>query len=104
LFYFGEALNEVNAYASLFGCGQGQLPMRYLGIPIHYRTLTLAKWKIVEERLEKHLSSWKGKLLSLGGRLVLINLVLSNMVLDMISFFLLPIGILRKLDYYLMKE
>jgi hypothetical protein len=100
LFCFGEAINEVDAYASLFGCGQGQFPMRYLGIPIHYRRLTLAEWKIVEERLQKRLSSWKGKLLSLGGRLVLINSVLSNLVLHMISFFLLPKGILQKLDYY----
>ena len=38
---------------------------------------------------------WKGKLLSLGGRLVLINLVLSNMVLYMISFFQLPKGVLK---------
>jgi hypothetical protein len=70
LFCFGEALDEVNAYANLFGCGQGQFPMRYLGILIHYRRLTLAEWKLIEERLQKFLSSWKGKLLSLGGRLV----------------------------------
>jgi hypothetical protein len=38
LFCFGEALNEVSAYANLFGCGQGQFPIRYLGIPIHYRS------------------------------------------------------------------
>jgi hypothetical protein len=100
LFCFGEALNDVNAYATLFGCGQGQFPMRYLGILIHYQRLTLTEWKIVEERLQKRLSNWKGKLLSLGERFVLINLVLSNIVLHMISFFLLPKGILRKLDYY----
>jgi hypothetical protein len=99
LFCFSEALNKANAYSNLFGCGQGQIPMRYLGIPIHYQRLTLAEWKIVEERLQKRLSSWKGKLLSLGGRLVLINSVLSNMVQHMISFFLLPKGVLRKLDY-----
>jgi hypothetical protein len=80
--------------------GKGQFPMRYLGIPIHYWRLTLAEWKLVEERLQKHISSWKGKLLSLEGRLVLINSVLSNMVLHMISFFLLPKGVLQKLDYY----
>jgi hypothetical protein len=74
--------------------------MRYLGILIHYRRLTLAKWKLVEERLQKRLSSWKGKLLSLGGRLILINSILSNMVLQMISFFLLPKGVLHKRDYY----
>jgi hypothetical protein len=54
----------------------------------------------VEERLQKHLSSWKGKLLSLGRRLVLINSVLTNMVLYMISFFLQPKGVLHKIDYY----
>jgi hypothetical protein len=100
LFCFGEALNEVTAYANLFGCGQGQFPMSYLGIPIHYRRLTLAEWKLVNERLQKRLSSWKDKLLSLGGRLVLINLVLLNMVIHMITFFLLPKGVLQKLDYY----
>jgi hypothetical protein len=73
--------------------------VRYLGIPIHYRRLTIAEWKLVEERLQKRLSSWKGKLLSLGGILVLINLVLTNMVLHMISFFILPKGVLHKLDY-----
>jgi hypothetical protein len=100
LFCFGEAINEVNAYAILFSYGQGQFSMRYLGIPINYWRLTFAEWKLVEERLQKCFSSWKGKLMSLGGRLVLINLVLSNMVLHMISFFLLPKGVLYKLDYY----
>jgi hypothetical protein len=74
--------------------------MRYLGIPIHYRRLIIAEWKFVEKRIEKRLSSWKGKILSLGGRLVLINSILTNMVLHMLSFFLLPKGVLHKLDYY----
>jgi hypothetical protein len=100
LFCFGKAKDEVTTYAKLFRCGQRQFPMRYLGIPIYYRRLTLAQWKLVEKRLQKRLSSWKGKLLSLGGRLILINSVLSNMVLYMISFFLLPKGVLHKLDYY----
>jgi hypothetical protein len=60
LYCFGEAQDEVNAYADLFGYGQGHFPMRYLGIPIQYRRLTIAEWKLVEERLQKHLSSWKG--------------------------------------------
>jgi hypothetical protein len=99
-FCFSEALNEVNAYAALFGCGRGEFPVRYLGIPIHYRRLTRAEWKLAEERLQKRISSWKGKLLSLGGRLVLINLFLSHMVVHMISLYLLPKGVLHKLDYY----
>jgi hypothetical protein len=100
LFCFGEALNVADQYADIFKCGQGQFPIRYLGIPIRYRRLTIVEWKQVEERLQKRLSSWKGKLLSLGGRLVLINSVFASMVLYMISFFLIPKGVLHKIDYY----
>jgi hypothetical protein len=56
--------------------------------------------KIIEERLQLHLSSWKGKLLSIGGRLVLLNSVFSNMALYMLSFFLLPKGVLSRLDFF----
>ena len=100
LFCFGEAQDDVALYAELFGCGQGQFPIKYLGIPIHCRRLTNAEWKVVEERLQIRLASWKGKLLSLGGRLVLINSVLSNMVLYMIFFFRLPKGVLKRLHYF----
>jgi hypothetical protein len=100
LFCFGEAQDVADTYAELFGCGLGNFPISYLGIPIHYRRLTLAEWNHVEACLQKRLSSWKGKLLSLGGRLVLINSVLTNMVLYMISFFQIPKGVLNRLDYF----
>jgi hypothetical protein len=87
LFCFGEAQDDANEYAKIFGCGLGSFLISYLGIPIHHRRLTLAEWKIVEERLQIRLSSWKGKLLSLGGRLVLINSVLTNMVRTVYVFF-----------------
>jgi hypothetical protein len=51
LFCFGDAQDEASLYTDLFGCEQGQFPIRYLGIPNHYWSLTLAEWKIVKERL-----------------------------------------------------
>jgi hypothetical protein len=54
---------------------------------MHFIKLSNKDWKMVEERIEKRLSSWKGKYLSVGGRLVLINLVLTNLVMFIISFF-----------------
>ena len=100
LFCFGEAVEAAVDYADLFGCAHGQFPIKYLGILIHYRCLTIAEWKHVEECLEKWLISRKGKLLSVGGWLVLINSVLTNMVLYMLSFFQLPKGVLKRLDYF----
>ena len=39
-------------------------------------------------------------MLSVGGRLVLINSVLSSLPMFMISFFQIPRGVLKKLDYF----
>ena len=46
------------------------------------------------------LGSWKGKYLSIGGRLTLINSVLSSLPMYMMSFFALPKGVQKKLDYF----
>jgi hypothetical protein len=54
-------------YEPLFGCKKGLYPLKYLGIPIHYRRLNNKDWAMIEERIEKKLSSWKGKYLSIGG-------------------------------------
>jgi hypothetical protein len=65
------------------------------------RKLSNRDWRMVEERFQKKLSSWKGKMLSSGGRLVLINSgVLSSLPMCMMSFFRIPKGVLEKLDYY----
>jgi len=39
-------------------------------------------------------------MLSVGGRLVLINSVVSGLSMFMLSFFEIPRGVLKKLDYF----
>ena len=85
-------------YSCLFGCGIGSFPLKYLGIPMTHRRLRNSEWQCVIDRFEKRLAMWKGKLLSSGGRLVLINSVLSSLPIFMMSFFEVPIGVLKKLD------
>ena len=64
------------------------------------RLVCNANRKIIEDKFEKRLSCWKGKLLSYGGPLVLINSVLSSLAIFMLSFFEIPKGILYKLNFY----
>ena len=78
----------------------GYILFRYLGIPMHFRKLKNVDWRIVEEKFEKKLSSWKGKHMSVGGRLVLINSVLTSLAMFMLSFFKVPKQVLERLDYY----
>ncbi|WVZ61663.1 hypothetical protein U9M48_011501 [Paspalum notatum var. saurae] len=100
LFCFGQAKECENDYSELFGCRSGSFLFRYLGLPMHYRKLGNSDWKHIEERFEQRLSGWKGKLLSVGGRLVLINSVLSSLPMFMLSFFAIPKGVLKKLEYF----
>jgi hypothetical protein len=64
------------------------------------RRLSNKDWRVVEEIFQKKLSSWKGKLFSSGGRLVLINSVLSSLPMSLMSFLRIPKNVLEKLDYY----
>jgi hypothetical protein len=95
IFYFREAKDYESQYEQQSRYKKGSYPFRYLGIPMHYRKLNNNDWKMIEERIEKKLNSWKEKYLSVGGRLVLINSVLSSLPMSMLSFFEIPKGVLE---------
>lgn len=68
----------------------GKLLLKYLGLPL---CIGLSKkksslWDSVMEQIEKKLSLWKGRYLSVGGCVVLIKSVLSSTSIYL--FFLLP--------------
>jgi hypothetical protein len=100
LFCFGQAKECQDDYKEIFGCAIGALPFKYLGIPIHYRKLLIREWKVIEDRLEKKLASWIGKILSYKDRLILINSVLTSLPMFLLSFFEIPIGVRKRLDFF----
>jgi hypothetical protein len=100
IFCFGKAKDDELQYKQLMGCEAGSLPFRYLGIPIHFRKLTNGEWNEVETRFARKLGCWKGKLLSYGDRLVLINSVLLSLPMFMLSFLEVPVGVRKRLDFY----
>jgi hypothetical protein len=100
LFCYGEAKHFKFEYTELFGCAKGQYPFRYLGIPMHHTRLNNKHWRIVEEKFERKLNSWKAKYLTYGGRLTLINYVFSNLVVYMVSFFKIPKEVLKIIDFF----
>jgi hypothetical protein len=73
--------------------------MKYLGVPIDNKKLCKSLWDPILEKIESKLSSWQGRFLSLGGRLVLINSSLTNVPLYMLSLYKCPKGVLKKWIY-----
>jgi hypothetical protein len=54
---------------------------------MHHKRLPNSDRKVVEDMFDKKLSCWKDKYLSYSGKLILINSVLSNLSMYMLSFF-----------------
>jgi hypothetical protein len=92
----GNAQDSLESYLELFGCKHEDFPLKYLVLPIHFKKLSNFDWNIVEKHVEKRLAAcWKGKHLSIGGRLTLINSVLSILPMYMMSLFASHKGVLK---------
>ncbi|KAK1258442.1 hypothetical protein QJS04_geneDACA006646 [Acorus gramineus] len=90
---------EEKRLADCMGCPYSPFPTRYLGLPLVKGRLTKEQWDPLIERFERRLSGWKGKMLSWGGgRLTLLQAVLTNLPLFYLSVFRLPIGVLHRID------
>jgi hypothetical protein len=100
IFFVSVRLKSCKGSISIFGCQNGSYPFKYLGTPMDHRKLSNNDWKIIEQRIEKRLSSWNGKHLFVGGCLVLVNSVITSLVMFMLSFFEVPRGVIEKIDYY----
>jgi len=82
-------------------CRVGALPFVYLGLPIGGDPRKLDFWKSVLTCIHSRLWNWKSKLLSFGGRLILLKSVLSSLPVYFLSFFKAPTGIISSLNLYL---
>ena len=61
------------------GCGAALLPCKYLGVPIGESMTRISSWRVLIDRFQARLSTWKARMLSSGGRLTLIKSVLGNL-------------------------
>eukprot|EP00268_Persea_americana_P008169 TRINITY_DN13144_c0_g1_i12.p1 TRINITY_DN13144_c0_g1~~TRINITY_DN13144_c0_g1_i12.p1 ORF type:complete len:489 (+),score=85.97 TRINITY_DN13144_c0_g1_i12:613-2079(+) len=96
----GIKVNEdhLNRLANIFGCKAVTLPSTYLGLPLCGGTSTNSLWSPVLERMEKKLSLWKAKYLSLGGRVTLIKAALTNLPIYFMSLFKCPMEVMNRIE------
>lgn len=72
-------------------------PFTYLGVPIYYGRRLYLYYKELMDKVQNRLSSWTGKLLSFGGRTILIKHVLQSMPIHLLSACDPPAGVLAQL-------
>ncbi|XP_026384099.1 uncharacterized protein LOC113279639 [Papaver somniferum] len=106
---YGLSVNPLNSRAfgignpssqdiisATMGCSQEQLPLTYLGMPAGSLYRSKVHWAPIIERTEKNLQSWQRICLTYGGRLVLIQFVLSTLAIYMMSVFSMPASVAKK--------
>ncbi|MCH85285.1 LINE-1 reverse transcriptase like, partial [Trifolium medium] len=89
--------NFLAAAATFFSCSFDSFPFKFLGIPVGANPRRQETWQPIVESMTKRLSSWNGRNLSIGGRVTLINSVLSSLPLYFFSFYKAPRCIINQL-------
>jgi hypothetical protein len=85
--------------AATFNCGAGSLPFTYLGLPLSINKPSVQDCLPPMVRVEKRLRSIS-LFLTQGGKLEMVNLVLSSMTTFYMCSIKVPIKIFNKIDKY----
>jgi len=78
----------------------GQLPIRYLGVPLISSKLKKDHCQDLIAKITKRITSWNSKFLSFGGRVQLISTVLFSIQNYWASMFILPKSILKEIENF----
>jgi hypothetical protein len=82
--------DTVRSLAHLFSCPVGSLPIKYLGVPLHFEKLMREDIQPLIDNILKRMARWRGKLLSYAGKLVLVRSCLVSIPVYLLSFVKFP--------------
>jgi hypothetical protein len=85
-----EEESEVQTYAEIFGCPVGELPIKYLGIPLQYQKLRREDLQPLVDKIIKRIAGRREKLPNKAGRIILIKACLPSIPIYLMSFFKFP--------------
>ncbi|XP_019435061.1 PREDICTED: uncharacterized protein LOC109341583 [Lupinus angustifolius] len=95
---FSVSSSILEAAAAFIHCKVGSSPFNYLGILVGANPRRIATWKGVIDSVGKRLAGWKCRHISFGGRLVLINSILSSIPIYMLSLYKAPKAVIQKIE------
>lgn len=84
--------------AAILGCPVATFPQSYLGLPLSTHKLNLADFFFIIDKVDRRLAGWRGLLLSLAGRAILVRSVLRALPIYAMSVLLLPAGTVQEIE------
>lgn len=90
--------NILESMAGILGCVIGTVPFSYLGIKVGVRYKRELEWSDTIQKVKNRLKGWEHRKLSIGGRVTLLNAVLTTIPIYHLSFSCIPRKSLRALN------
>jgi len=72
---------DIRVFSKCLNCRQMELPFKYLGMIISSNPRRFEFWNSIVDKIKSRLSRWRGKMLSMAGRIRLIKSVISALPL-----------------------
>lgn len=84
--------------ANMLNCKVGTMPFTYLGLPMHCEKVGMKDFRLIIQKVEKRLQTWKSGYLTYGGRKIKINSCMSSAPMYAMGFYYLPGEFHKKMD------
>lgn len=97
IFIAGVFDRDKESISLSFPLSMGQLPMKYLGLLLMTKRMTIADCNPLLEKIRLKISSWTGRYLSYAGRMQLLTSVINSLINFWISAFRLPNGCIKEI-------
>ena len=94
----GLESEELAQVAVVLSTPIASFPIGYLGLPLTEGRLRNRDWQPVITKIEVRLGGWQARLLSHGGRLVLLQSVLAVIPIYLMAIFRIPEGVRRQIE------
>ncbi|XP_074320818.1 uncharacterized protein LOC141657465 [Silene latifolia] len=98
IYFSGVSKELIEDIVKVSGFRIGTLPFKYLGVPISSKKISKFEGHKLIERIVQRIRCLGARKLSYAGRLVLVKTVLSTLHSYWASMFLIPSGIMNKVD------
>lgn len=76
----------MNAATTFLSCCENYIAFKFLGVKVGDSPRRVHMWKDVINNIANRLEAWKNRFLSLGGKVVLINITLNSIPIYSLSF------------------
>lgn len=89
---------EVSSITNQTGITHGTLPIRYLGVPLCTKKLSILNCEPLLQQVKRKVNTWSAQTLSFAGRLLLVNTVIAGITNFWCATFVIPKSVIKKIN------